>query len=86
MITTDHPSYSPDLVSCDILLLPKVKTIMRGEHFVDVENIKCEMTRLLQNITSQDMQHCFLQWKRRWTKCIHSGGVHFEGGHVPIPE
>jgi hypothetical protein len=47
---------------------------MRGEHFGDVENIKCETPRLLKNLTSQHMQHCFLQRKKRWTKCIHSGG------------
>jgi hypothetical protein len=69
-----------------LFLFPKVKTIMWGERFGDVENIKREMTRLLKNLTSQDMQHCFLQWKKRWAKCIHSGEEYFEGDHVPIPE
>jgi hypothetical protein len=46
-ITTDHPSYSPNLAPATFFLFPKVKTIMRGEHFGDVENIKCETTRLL---------------------------------------
>jgi hypothetical protein len=67
-------------------LFPKVKTIMQSEHFGDVENIKCEMTRLLKNLTSQDMQHCFVQLKKHWAKCIHSGGKYFEGDHMPIPE
>jgi hypothetical protein len=75
MITTNHPSYTPDWAPCDCFLFPKVKTIMRGEHFGDAENIKRETTRLLKNLTLQDMQHCFLQWKKRWAKCIHSGGV-----------
>jgi hypothetical protein len=57
---------------------------MRDEHFGDVENIRRETTGLLKNLTSQDMQHCFLQWKKRWTKCIHSGGEYFEGDHMPI--
>jgi hypothetical protein len=74
MITTNHPSYSPDLAPCDFFLFPKVKTIMRGEHFGDVENIKCETTRLLKNLTLQDMQKCFLQWKKHWAKCIQLGG------------
>jgi hypothetical protein len=86
MITMDHPSYLPDLAPCNIFLLPKVKMIMQGEYFGDVENIKCETTRLLKNLTSQDMQHCFLQLKKRWAKCIHSGGEYFEGDHMPIPE
>jgi histone-lysine N-methyltransferase SETMAR len=47
MITMDHPYYSPDLVPCDFFLFPKVKMIMRGEHFGDVENFKRETTVLL---------------------------------------
>jgi hypothetical protein len=64
MITMDCPSYSPNLDPCDFVLFPKVKTIMRGEHFGDVENIKRETTRFVKNLTSQDMQQCFLQWKK----------------------
>jgi hypothetical protein len=60
-ITMDHPSYLPNLAPYDFLLFPKVKTIMQGEHFGDVENIKRETNRLLKNLTSKDMQHCFLQ-------------------------
>jgi hypothetical protein len=86
MITMDHPSYSPDLDPCDFFLFPKVKTITCGEHFGDAENIKCETTRLLKNLTASDMQHCFLQRKKRWAKCIHSTGEYFEGDHMPIPE
>jgi hypothetical protein len=80
MITTDRPSYSPDLAPCDLFLFPKVKTIKLGQHFRDVENIKRETTRLLKTLTSQDMQ-----WKKRWAKCIHPGGEYFEGDHVPVP-
>jgi hypothetical protein len=58
---------------------------MRGEHFWDVENIKRKTTRLLKNPTLQNIQHCFLQWKKRWPKCIHSWGLG-EGDHIPIPE
>jgi hypothetical protein len=63
-----------------------MKTIMRGEYFGDVENIKRETMRLLKKLTSQDMQHCFLQWKKRWAKSIHLGGEYFKGDHVSIPE
>jgi hypothetical protein len=55
MITTDHPSNSPDLAPCDFFMFPKVRTIMRGEHFEDIENIRSETKRLLKNLTSQDM-------------------------------
>jgi hypothetical protein len=62
MITTDHPSYLPDLAPCNLFLLPKVKTIMPGEHFGNEQNMKRETTRLPKNLTSQDVQHCSLQW------------------------
>ena len=43
----DHPPYSPDLAPCDFYLFPKVKNIMRDEHFVAVDPIKRETTKLL---------------------------------------
>jgi [histone H3]-lysine36 N-dimethyltransferase SETMAR len=84
--TMDHPPYSPDLAPCDFYLFPKVKNIMRGEHFVDVDTIKRETTKLLKELTKEDMQHCFQEWEKRWTKCILSGGEYFEGDHIPVPE
>jgi histone-lysine N-methyltransferase SETMAR len=38
--TMDHSPYLPDLAPCDFCLFPKVKNIMRGEHFVDVDTMK----------------------------------------------
>jgi hypothetical protein len=72
--TMDHPTYLPDLAPCDFYLFPKVKNIMRGEHFVDVDAIKRETTKLLKELTKEDMQHCFQEWEKRWIKCILSGG------------
>ena len=36
----EHPPYSPDLTSCDFCLFPKVKSVLKGTHFVLVENVK----------------------------------------------
>jgi hypothetical protein len=47
-----HPSHLPSLAPCDFSLFPKVKTIMLGEHFGNVQNIKRETTRLPKNLTS----------------------------------
>jgi hypothetical protein len=83
--TTDHLPYSPALAPCDFYLFPKVKNIMHSEHFVDVDTIKRETTKLLNELTKEDMQHCFQEWEKRWTKCILSGGEYFEGDHIPVP-
>jgi hypothetical protein len=61
--TMDHPPYSPDLAPCDFYLFPKVQNIKRGEHFVDVDTIKLETTKLLKELTKEDMQHCFQEWR-----------------------
>jgi hypothetical protein len=82
----DHPPYSPDLAPCDFYLFPKVKNIMRGEHFVDVDTIKRETMQVLKELTKEDMQHCFQEWKQCWTKCILSGGEYFEGDYIPVSE
>jgi len=47
---------------------------MRGKHFVDVDTIKRETTKLLKELTKEDMQHYFQEWEKHWTKCILSGG------------
>jgi len=84
--TMDHPPYSSDLAPCDFNLFPKVENIMRGEHFVDVDNVKRETTKLLKELIKEDTQHCFQEWEKRWTKCNLSGEEYFEGDHIPVPE
>jgi hypothetical protein len=84
--TMDHPPYSPYLAPCGFCLFPKVKKIMRSEHFVDVDTIKQETTKPLNELTKKDRQHCFQEWEKRWTKCILSGGEYLEGDHIPVPE
>jgi transposase len=71
--TMDHPPYSPDLAPCDFYLFPKVKNIMRGEHFVDADTIKRETTKLLKELTEEDMQHCFQESEKRWTSAFCQG-------------
>jgi len=49
IIIINYPTYSPDLGPSDFLF-PKVKIIMRGKRFEDVENIKCETMKFLKDI------------------------------------
>ena len=73
--TIDYPPYSPDLAPYDFYLFPKVKNIMRDEHFVAIDIIKRETSKLLQELIKEDMQHCFQEWEKRLIKCILSGRV-----------
>jgi histone-lysine N-methyltransferase SETMAR len=36
----EHPPYSPDLALCDFYLFPEIKSVLKGTHFVLVENVK----------------------------------------------
>jgi transposase len=36
----EHPPYSPDLAPCDFF--PKIKSVLKGTHFVSVENVKAK--------------------------------------------
>lgn len=82
MIIMDHLSYSPHLAPCDFLVSQRENDY---KHFGDVKSIKRETSRLLKGLTSENIQHYFLQWKKR-TKCIQSGGEYFEGNYILVLE
>jgi hypothetical protein len=37
--TMDYPPYSPDLAPADVWLFPKLKSVLKGKRFSDVEDI-----------------------------------------------
>jgi len=45
-----HPPYSPDFAPADYFLFPKLKFSLKGRHFQTVEELKCAVTRELNNI------------------------------------
>jgi hypothetical protein len=46
----DHPPYSPDLAPCDFWLFPKLKTVLKGQTFADLSDIKRNVKTLLRDI------------------------------------
>ena len=36
----EHPAYSPDLAPSDFFLFPKIKEILKGGHFDDIDDIE----------------------------------------------
>jgi hypothetical protein len=75
IIKMDHPPHAPDLASCDFRLFPKLKSVLKGQRFADIQR---NVTTLLQGIPENDFQDCFWQWHHRLTKCIASQGEYFE--------
>ena len=74
-----HPAYSPDLAPTDFLLFPKIKEIMTGRHFDDIDDIRSNTTTALKTIPQNQFQNCFEGWTRRWYQRIASQGEYHGG-------
>lgn len=74
-----HAPYSPDLAPCDFFLFPRMKKMLKGKRYDDVEAVKTASQRALDNITREEFQTCFQQWEKRLDKCIACNGEYFEG-------
>jgi len=46
----EHPAYSPDLAPNDFFLFPKVKEILKGRDFDDIDDIRSNTTAALKAI------------------------------------
>ena len=73
----DQPPYSPDLAPCDFFLFPKLKEVIKGTRFSDVETIKKAVT--IRKIPQDSFQECMNAWQKRMNKCVRLGGCYFEG-------
>ena len=71
-------TYSPDLTPCDFFLFPKIKSVLKGTHFSDIDSIKMAATTELKKIPKNSFQECFESWKRRMHKCFQAEGNYFE--------
>jgi hypothetical protein len=54
----------------DFFLFPKIKEIIKGRHFDDVNDIRSNTTAALKAIPQNQSQNCFEGWTRRWHRCI----------------
>ena len=80
----EHPPYSPDLATCDVFLVPKIKSALKGIRFESVHAVKAKATQLLNSLTQDDLQHCFQQWKIRMERFRDRGGDYIEGDNISI--
>jgi len=82
----EHPAYSPDLAPSDFFMFPKIKEILKGRHFDDIDDIRSNTTAALKAIPQNQFQNCFEGWTRRWHRCIASQGEYLEGDHGGIQQ
>ena len=64
---------------CGIFLVPEVKILTKGRRFQTVEETEENSTRDLCAIPQNTFQDAFQNCKKRWERCIKSGGEYFEG-------
>jgi len=75
----EHPPSSPYFAPCDFYLFPKIKSVLKGTHFVSVEDVKAKMADILNSLTEHDLRNCFEHWQHRLQLCINSEGNYFAG-------
>jgi hypothetical protein len=81
----EYPPYTQDLAPSDFFLFPKIKEILKGRHFDDIDN-RSNTTAALKAIPQNQFQNYFEGWTMRWHRCIASEGEYFEGDHSDIQQ
>ena len=55
----EHPAYSLDLAPSDFFPFPKIKEILKGRHFDDIDDITNNTMAALKAIPQNHFQNCF---------------------------
>jgi len=55
----EHPAYSPDLAPNDFFLFPKIKGILKGRHFDDIDDIWSNITATPKAIPQNQFHNSF---------------------------
>ena len=74
-----QPPYSSDLAPCDFYLFPKLKMVMKGQCYDDMDAAKQKTDAELRCILRKCFEPCMQAWVKHWTHCISSSGCYFEG-------
>ena len=74
-----HPPFSPDLAPCDFWLFPKLKENLRGCCYETIEEMKENVTKVIDTLTQEDFHGAFQKLLERYNKCNEAGVDYFEG-------
>ncbi|PNF27115.1 hypothetical protein B7P43_G08562, partial [Cryptotermes secundus] len=72
--------------SITFFMFQKIKEILKGRHFDDIDDIRSNRRAVLQTIPQNTFQNCFKGWTRHWHWCIASKVEHSEGNHRDIQQ
>ena len=81
MAVLEQPPYSPDLAPSDFFFLFKLKGVIKGTCFEDVDDIKMAVMMDLRKNPSSSAW-----WRRRegWGSALDSGGITWKGKLVVL--
>jgi transposase len=65
----ENPPYSPDLAPCNFYFFPKIKSVLKGTHFLSAEDVKAKTMEILNSLSESDLQNCFERWQHRMQLC-----------------
>ena len=85
-ITVGTPCLFTGSCPSDFFLFPKIKEILKGRHFDDIDDIRYNTTAALKAIPQNQFENYFEGWTRHWHRCIASQGEYFEGDHGGIQQ
>ena len=66
--TLPHPVYFPDLMPCDLFLLPDLKKCLAGQRFNSWSSLKSAIFQCLSHILKIEFKWAFLQWLKKTLK------------------
>ena len=74
-----HLPYSHDFALSNFLLFPRMKKVLKGKRFAEVEEVKQKTEEALKGIKTDEFKNYFQQWKKYLQRCTASNGEYFEG-------
>ena len=73
-----HPKYSPDIAPNDFWFIRKLKKASATEIYSDDKILYEKTLKIAENISLSEYKRCFVEWRKRWQRCIDKNGDYFE--------
>jgi hypothetical protein len=74
LVRAPHPPYSPDLSPCDFWFFGMAKGKKKDREFHTVQDLPRGLTEIWNDLTCEEVQSVFIEWKIRVTWVIENGG------------
>jgi hypothetical protein len=73
-----HPPYNPDLAPSDFWLFPKLKEILKGQHFSLDAEVEAAVRKWISNQPETFFMDGMNKWIQRMKKCLAVNGDYVE--------